>query len=102
MTDVNITCMLVSSSIFNILHADKKKKEHDKKYYKKIYKIIWKKGKLSDDPFKRVLDKKLVKNFCIIAQKLGIRLYDDIDDDTFDIIYRTFVDNQVESLLKDN
>ena len=65
------------------------------KYYQKIYNVLYEKGELNKDPYKRQLSSKVVIEFCKIAQKLNIKLYDEITNIQFDNIYKIYIEYQI-------
>lgn len=67
------------------------------KYYIKIYNILFEKSELHKDPYKRQLSKKVVIKFCEIAQKINIKLYDEISETQFDDIYKIYIEYQIAS-----
>ena len=71
-------------------------KKITKEYYKKIYKLIYDKSELSKDPYKRKLNKSVVKKFCKIALGMGIKEHTFVTEEQFDLIYKTYVEYQID------
>ena len=59
------------------------KKQITPEYYDKIYKILYNFSGIANDPYKRTIGKKVVKQFCKIALNNKIKLEDNITDEIF-------------------
>lgn len=88
------------NKIENNKNIDKKKVKIkiSKIFYNKMYKTIYYKSDLDKDPYKRELDKNVVKKFCIIANSLDINNDTEITDKLFDEIYKKYVEYQLSTL----
>ena len=67
--------------------------------YLQMNNIIEKVGGLDKDPYKRKISPCVVKNFCRIARNKSIDL-DNITEEQFDIIYRTYTEYLVDKYDK--
>ncbi len=77
-----------------------KNEKYQKKYREKIKNLIIEKGDLDKDPHNRSIDDKVVDAFIKIAYDNNIKLEDDIDDNTFDLLYKTYVDKLINKHTK--
>ncbi len=68
----------------------------DKKYYNKIKKVLIKTSGIDKDPYNRKIGKDIIKLFCAIAIYHGIKINDEIDDKTFDMLYKELVNYQLD------
>ena len=66
----------------------------NKENYKKMYSIIYEKSNLKNDLNNRKISKKVVIKFIEICNENNI-LIDNINDETFDFIYKKYVDYQI-------
>lgn len=82
---------------FNIMDiiSENNNKNHAKSNYNKMYNIIETTGGLDTDLYGRKINSNVVNSFCEIAQKYSIDL-DNITNDEFDFIYRTYTENQIQ------
>jgi hypothetical protein len=79
-----------------------KNEKYQKKYREKIKNLIIEKGDLNKDPHNRTIDDKVVDAFISIAHDNHIKLEDDIDDNKFDLLYKTYIDNIILKHSKNN
>lgn len=75
-------------------------KNHQSNYFNKMKKIIEDKADIKNDIYNRGIDDHIVWKFVNIAKSLDIQLEDDIDEDTFDKIYKIHIDNIIKKSLK--
>ena len=59
--------------------------------------IIEDKADLKNDAYNRRIEDDVVWKFVKIAKTLNIKLNDEIDDNTFDKIYKIYVDNIIKN-----
>lgn len=69
--------------------------------YHKMYDIIEKASELDKDPYGRKISPCVVKKFCQIARNKSIDL-NNITEEEFDIIYRTYIEYLIEKYDKRN
>jgi len=65
----------------------------------RIFHTIMKKGNLYNDEYKRTIDNYVVIEFLKLAKELNINLEESINDDNFDRIYISYVDELVRKKL---
>jgi hypothetical protein len=65
----------------------------------RIFHTIMKKGNLYNDEYKRTIDNYVVIEFLKLAKQLNINLEESINDDNFDRIYISYVDELVRKKL---
>jgi hypothetical protein len=70
------------------------------KYNKKIHDLLFEKSGLDKDPYNRQLSEKVVKKFCKISKKIGIKYDDIVSDEQFDNIYRIYCNQQIKKYNK--
>ena len=73
----------------------KNEQNQKNKYRDKIRNLIMDQGKLDKDPHNRTIDDDVIDAFVVIAQNNNIELEDYIDDETFDLLYKTYVENLI-------
>lgn len=69
--------------------------------YLKMYNIIEKASELDKDPYGRKISPRVVKKFCRIAKNKSINL-DNITEEQFDTIYRTYTEYLIDKYEKKN
>lgn len=69
--------------------------------YRQMYNIIEKASGLDKDPYGRKISPRVVKKFCHIARNKSIDL-NNITEEEFDIIYRTYSEYLIEKYEKKN
>lgn len=69
--------------------------------YLKMYNIIEKASGLDKDPYGRKISPRVVKKFCRIAKNKSINL-DNITEEQFDTIYRTYTEYLIDKYEKKN
>ena len=79
-----------------------KNEKNQKKYRDKIKSLIIEKGDLDKDPHNRTIDDDVIDAFILIAKDNNIKLEDYIDDDTFDLLYKTYVEKLIHKHSKIN
>ncbi len=85
----------IAGASFIGMEIYKNEQKQKNKYREKIRTLIIDKGKLDKDPHNRSIDDDVIDAFVLIAQKNNIKLEDFIDDQTFDLIYKTYVDHLI-------
>jgi hypothetical protein len=70
----------------------KNEKNEKNKYRDKIKSLIIEKGDLDKDPHNRSIDDDVINEFILIAKDNKIKLEDHVDDNTFDLLYKTYVE----------
>ena len=72
---------------------------NEKSAEERIFHTIMKKGNLYNDEYKRTIDNFVVIEFLKLAKELNINLEESINDDNFDRIYISYVDELVRKKL---
>ena len=78
---------------------NKDKSNNEKSAEERIFHTIMKKGNLYNDEYKRTIDNYVVIEFLKLAKQLNINLEESINDDNFDRIYISYVDELVRKKL---
>ena len=85
----------IAGASFIGMEIYKNEQNQKNKYRDKIRNLIIDKGDLDKDPHNRTIDDDVIDAFIIIAQNNNIKLEDHIDDKTFDLLYKTYVENLI-------
>lgn len=85
----------IAGASFIGMEIYKNEQNQKNKYRDKIRNLIIDKGDLDKDPHNRTIDDDVIDSFIIIAQNNNIKLEDHIDDKTFDLLYKTYVENLI-------
>jgi len=78
---------------------DNENQNNNKTDEERIFHTIMKKGNLYNDEYKRTIDNYVVIEFLKLAKQLNINLEESINDDNFDRIYISYVDELVRKKL---
>jgi hypothetical protein len=78
---------------------DNENPNNNKTDEERIFHTIMKKGNLYNDEYKRTIDNYVVMEFLKLAKQLNINLEESINDDNFDRIYISYVDELVRKKL---
>jgi hypothetical protein len=78
---------------------DNENPNNNKTDEERIFHTIMKKGNLYNDEYKRTIDNYVVMEFLKLAKQLNISLEESINDDNFDRIYISYVDELVRKKL---
>jgi hypothetical protein len=78
---------------------DNENQNNNKTAEERIFHTIMKKGNLYNDEYKRTIDNYVVIEFLKLAKELNINLEESINDDNFDRIYISYVDELVRKKL---
>jgi hypothetical protein len=73
---------------------------YEKEYRKKIKNLLIEKGELNKDVHKRSIKNEVIDELVDIAKNLDIKLVDFIDDKTFDILYKRYVEKMINKSSK--
>jgi hypothetical protein len=90
-----IGATFIAGASFIGMEIYKNEKNQKNKYRDKIKSLIIEKGDLDKDPHNRTIDDDVIDAFIIIANNHNIKLEDDINDKTFDLLYKTYVENLI-------
>ena len=85
----------IAGASFIGIEIYKNEQKQKNKYREKIRTLIIDKGKLDKDPHNRSIEDDVIDAFILIAQNNNIKLEDFIDDKTFDLLYKTYVENLI-------
>ena len=85
----------IAGASFIGMEIYKNEKNQKNKYRDKIRDLIMEQGNLDKDPHNRTIDDDVVDAFVVIAKDNNIELEDYIDDETFDLLYKTYVENLI-------
>ncbi len=85
----------IAGASFIGMEIYKNEQNQKNKYRDKIRTLIIDKGKLDKDPHNRSIEDDVIDAFVLIAQNNNIKLEDFIDDKTFDLLYKTYVENLI-------
>ena len=85
----------IAGASFIGIELYKNEQKQKNKYREKIRTLIIDKGKLDKDPHNRSIEEDVIDAFVAIAQNNNIKLEDFIDDKTFDLLYKTYVENLI-------
>jgi len=85
----------IAGASFIGIEIYKNEQKQKNKYREKIRTLIIDKGKLDKDPHNRSIEDDVIDAFVLIAQNNNIKLEDFIDDKTFDLLYKTYVENLI-------
>ncbi len=95
-----IGATFIAGASFIGMEIYKNEKNQKNKYRDKIKSLIIEKGDLDKDPHNRTIDDDVIDAFVVIAQNNNIKLEDDIDNKTFDLLYKTYVENLIHKHSK--
>ena len=85
----------IAGASFIGMEIYKNEQNQKNKYRDKIRNLIIDQGSLDKDPHNRTIDDDVVDAFVVIAKDNNIELEDYIDDKTFDLLYKTYVENLI-------
>ena len=90
----------IAGASFIGIEIYKNEQNQKNKYRDKIKSLIIEKGDLDKDPHNRTIDDDVIDAFILIAKDNNIKLEDYIDDKTFDLLYKTYVENLIHKHSK--
>jgi hypothetical protein len=91
--------MVIGTSVLGY-QIYKEDMNYEKEYRKKIKNLLIEKGELNKDVHKRSIKNEVIDELVDIAKNLDIKLVDFIDDKTFDILYKRYVEKMINKSSK--
>ena len=92
----------IAGASFIGMEIYKNEQNQKNKYRDKIKSLIIEKGDLDKDPHNRSIDDDVIDAFILIAKDNNIKLEDHVDDNTFDLLYKTYVEKLIHKHSKIN
>ena len=78
----------------------KKEINHEKEYREKIKNLLIEKGELNKDIHNRTIKSEVIDELVNISKDLNIKLKDLIDDNTFDNLYKKYIEKMISKNSK--